>query len=249
MIKASVCIATRNKAPVLKRVLDSILTQRPGFKFETIIVDDGSTDHTREVCSNVPCTYVKLNNPEYRNPSVARNFAMKLAKGDILVLQSDDVVHGDNQTIEKLVNNTFDKNIVIASVWNRDGDRIAEMYTGPNVRKAFFFLGSVKREHVYKIGGNSEDFKLPSYEDDWFASCLEKGLGLEAEFRSDIIGYHTHHERACLVHANNVSRALFHEKSLAQSYFGNDAWPYADQKSYVDLVSFFNGFAGSSAVE
>ena len=57
-----------------------------------------------------------------------------------------------------------------------------------------FFLGSLWRSDLYKVGGNDEDFVYCS-EDSWFADCLMKGLGLRPVYLGSLIGNHQDHPR------------------------------------------------------
>ncbi len=192
--QASVCIATHNKADTLRKVLESIYSQ--AFPVEVIVVDDGSEDDTDTLSTNFPIKYLRIERPcEYRNPAIARNLAAKLATTDILILQSDDVIH-DNPTLERLTRfapNTYN----IGTVYNQqpDGTINDGVYTGVASRRPLFFLGSVLREHFYAIGGNDEEFTEPGFEDNWLACCLHRGLGLEALYRVDIVGRHQDHPR------------------------------------------------------
>ena len=84
-----------NRASLLPRLFDSLLRQT--FKdFEWIVVDDGSTDNTREVLASIKercgdafpmtCLY-----KENGGKHTAVNLGVQLAKGDLtLILDSDD---------------------------------------------------------------------------------------------------------------------------------------------------------------
>lgn len=86
----SVIIATYNRASYLRETIDSILDQR--FQnFELIVVDDGSTDETREIVASYG-PRVQFLYQENRGPSVARNLGVRHAKAEWLSFQdSDDV--------------------------------------------------------------------------------------------------------------------------------------------------------------
>jgi glycosyltransferase involved in cell wall biosynthesis len=70
-MKCSIVMATKNKVDYLQKVLASIFRQKVPFSYEVIVVDDGSTDTTSEVCKNFDVQYIRLENSSYRNPSIA----------------------------------------------------------------------------------------------------------------------------------------------------------------------------------
>lgn len=94
MISLSVIIPTRNRCEVLGRALESITKQTyEKDKFEVIVIDNGSTDQTKEVVLSyqnlIPhLTYHYDNRPGLH---VGRHQGYKLSKGDILVYADDDI--------------------------------------------------------------------------------------------------------------------------------------------------------------
>ena len=87
----SVIIPVYNKAPFLRRCLDSLVNQTDKSA-QVIIVDDGSTDGSRQICDE----YKKHGFEVYhkkKNAGVAaaRNFGLKKVKGDyVAFLDADD---------------------------------------------------------------------------------------------------------------------------------------------------------------
>ncbi len=119
--------------------------------------------------------------------------AYQMSRGQILVIQSAEVEHQGTDTLRKLVLDLPENAFMIASVFNVNHRGERRTYTSITRQRPLFFLGSIRREHVFAIGGDSEDFTGPGYEDDWFAQCLTKGLGLKGVYREDIVGYHYKH--------------------------------------------------------
>lgn len=204
-MKCSICIATYNKASWLNATLKSIVSQQPDFSWEIVVVDDGSTDSTKEVCRSFPkVDYVRIETDlSYRNPAVARNVAYRKATGDVLICQSDEVVHASDDTIERLVISLEPGTFSIATVWNTDkelqvksleGHPKIKQLTGPQLKRPFFFLGALLRSDLYAAGGNDELYSDPGREDQAFGDSLMHGLNLSPRY-VDIRGYHVEHPR------------------------------------------------------
>ena len=87
----TVSIATFNRAGYLGECLDSVLSQSIQ-DFEVIVVDDGSSDHTRDVMSEYRDDRIRYLRQENQGVSVARNLALAEAKAPFIVVQDDDDV-------------------------------------------------------------------------------------------------------------------------------------------------------------
>lgn len=88
----SVIIPTFNAALLIKRTLQSILTQNGNYKYEIILVDDCSTDNTLEIVKqlHLPAITV-LRQDRNQGPAAARNRGIKAATGKYLAfLDGDD---------------------------------------------------------------------------------------------------------------------------------------------------------------
>ncbi|MCW6048552.1 amino acid adenylation domain-containing protein [Lyngbya sp. CCAP 1446/10] len=84
----SVVIPSYNSAQFLPEAIESILEQTLPV-FEIIVVDDGSTDETKEICDRYPAVkYVYQNN---QGVAAARNTGLGVSTGEYIVfLDSDD---------------------------------------------------------------------------------------------------------------------------------------------------------------
>lgn len=221
-MKCSICIATvPDKAQTFRLVLESIFRQQPGFEFEVIVAHDGEP----EVADARAINLLVRTGGEYRNPSVARNVAMRWARGEVLLLQSDDVVHGPD-AIRELVDALQPGTFQLARVVNSsDGKE----YVSRRNRRPYFFLGAVLRADVFAIGGNCEEFSEPGYDDTWFADCLIHGRGLKPVYREQVFGTHMDHPRPDLTGPYRRMRALYqrkHREAKADpaKWIGGAAW-------------------------
>ena len=87
----SVVIPSYNRASLIRRSIDSVLSQSV-TDFEIIIVDDGSTDNTEEVIKTIGDPRVVYLKQENKGATAARNNGVRHAKGDyVSFLDSDDV--------------------------------------------------------------------------------------------------------------------------------------------------------------
>ena len=226
-MRVSIVMATKNKANLLDRTLASIRSQEVGFEYEVVVIDDGSTDNTLQVCQSYDVDqYEKLINPNYRNPSVARNVGYKKARGDIVIAQSDDVMHESEGVIEQLCYRLLEGQFLIATVFNYNARRKERnfTYTGFGWQRPFFFLGSLWRRDLYAIGGCDEEFVAPGFDDDWFGQCLLRGRRLEVVFANDIIGHHQQHPRPnWLADLVKPSMELYRSK-VARAEAGEIPW-------------------------
>ena len=103
--KISVIIPVYNVEKWLNKCVDSILAQSYE-NFEVILVNDGSTDKSGDICDKYlkEDNRVKVFDILNSGQSVARNIGLKEAKGDyILFIDSDDYI-SDKVIIEKFIN-------------------------------------------------------------------------------------------------------------------------------------------------
>jgi len=93
-LKYSVIIATHNRASELRETLASLSALTPAAAWELIVVDNNSTDDTRDVVETaaagfpVPLRYV-FEREQGRSPAL--NTGIGLSRGEIIVTTDDDV--------------------------------------------------------------------------------------------------------------------------------------------------------------
>jgi SAM-dependent methyltransferase len=241
-------MSTYNKPIHLERTLNSIAAQSPPFDYECIVVDDAARHASvAEVCAKFAnVTYVPIfRDPGYANPSAARNVGYKCARGDIIIAQSDDVEHITPNTIERLVVDLQPNTFLIATVLNKylDGKachRPMPVFTSPEIKRPFFFLGSLFRHNLYAVGGCDGDFTSPAFDDDWFGDCLVHGQKLLPVFSRDIVGHHLDHSRPSdLVQSAAISEKLYHKKVNEARQTGcwqssGGPWCFPEPKTVTD---------------
>ena len=100
-MKISVIIPTYNRVKLLSKTIDSVLKQSIEIN-EIIIINDGSTDDTKELINTYKNDKIKYIFQENQGVSSARNTGINLAKNRWLCfLDSDDIWH-ENKIIEQI---------------------------------------------------------------------------------------------------------------------------------------------------
>ena len=88
--KVSAIITTHNRVKYLKKAVNSVLKQT--YKnIELIIVDDGSTDGTKEYCKSLKnVKYIYISKSKHKNGNYARNLGLKKSKCEYIAFLDDD---------------------------------------------------------------------------------------------------------------------------------------------------------------
>lgn len=126
--EVSIIVPVYNAADYLQRCVDSILHQEYQ-NFELILVNDGSTDRSGEICD----CYAKQDNrvrvihKENSGVSAARNQAISLARGTYLqFLDSDDWITPDSTKLLVRAATTSQSDLVIADFYRVVGERLSQ---------------------------------------------------------------------------------------------------------------------------
>lgn len=91
MEKVSIVTMTYNRADVLEGTLTAMLELDYPADYEVIVVNDGSTDNTKDVLKKFG-KKIKVIHQERKGPCAARNAGIKLAKYPIVVVMDDDCI-------------------------------------------------------------------------------------------------------------------------------------------------------------
>ncbi len=150
----SVILPTYNRAACVTRAIASVLEQTyPNI--ELFVVDDGSTDNTREIVENIADTRLHyMRTPVNRGVAAARNAGIRRAKGAYIAFQdSDDVWMPDK--LEKQVaqleqaDNTMALSYHIMGRTVKDGSRrLVPRQEIPPERRQGRILAQLLRENL-----------------------------------------------------------------------------------------------------
>jgi rhamnosyltransferase len=101
-MKASIVIRTYNEQQHLPGVLQAIKGQATSFPHETVIVDSGSTDRTREIAEEFGCRIVSISKEDF---SFGRslNMGCRAAQGECLVFVSGHCIPAQKDWLVRLI--------------------------------------------------------------------------------------------------------------------------------------------------
>ena len=101
----SVVVPTYNRKDALKDCLDSLFNQSyPPETYEVIVIDDGSTDGTKEFLRGYSQRIPRLKyfTQSNKGPAAARNLGIRNSSGEIVCFTDDDCI-ADKEWIKNLV--------------------------------------------------------------------------------------------------------------------------------------------------
>lgn len=163
----SVIITAYNYDRYLERCLRSVLDQSlPKSQYEIIVVNDGSTDKTKEVLDNYTDVARIFHLEKNRGLSYARNFGIKKARGMFVVfVDADDYIQHDMLLIQKTFlteNNKLDAVSVDYYLVDERGTHIEHV----NAEEKPIACGIMfRKDFLYDVGLYDESFRAREDED------------------------------------------------------------------------------------
>jgi len=184
-MKVSVVIPVYNEEKVIGECLESLFEQT-GSDFEVIVVDDGSTDSTPTLLSEIKNPNLHVLKQDHKGPAAARNLGASRAKGDVLVFVDADMTF-DKRFLLELCEPIVDGKIkgtasqeeyvsnwqnAWARMWNYNQGNTTDHLQPKNKKEDKVFRAILAREFK-RVGGFSEG----GYTDDY---TLSRKLGYKA---------------------------------------------------------------------
>jgi len=148
-MKISVIVPVYNSEKYLEEMIGSILRQSY-TDYELILIDDGSTDKSSDICDKYALKYNKVKTIHKINSGAgaARNTGIEIASGEyIMFVDSDDFIEDD--MLETMLENILDNDMLISGA-------IVESYIGETLNSKKVFAMPQKK---YNIAGLIEDFE------------------------------------------------------------------------------------------
>ncbi len=236
MIQFSVIIPLYNKANYIRETLNSVLEQT--YKhFQVIIVDDGSTDNSFEIVSEIHDKRISIYRKQNEGVSIARNYGIHKANNKyIAFLDADDIWLPDYlETINGLISKYPQVGIYSTAykiIYPHKEEDLLYYNEKKKTNKEFII------EDYYKSLMNNEMFPL------WTgAICVKKELFNKVGFFPEKIKRGEDLDmwlRLCLVSAiaiYNVSKVLYNKKTEnnAMSSYNSykESFPYWEWYNYT----------------
>ncbi|MCL5798226.1 MAG: glycosyltransferase family 2 protein [Patescibacteria group bacterium] len=197
-IEVSIVIPTYNEEKHIEQCIVSIINQSY-TNYEIIIVDDGSTDHTREIVSKYK---VKLISIKHGGPGYAKNYGVKFAQGEILVFLDGDLLIEKNyikniiRPIQKgnsiatytSAEYVFNPNNIWSKCWNINLNLPPENRISKHDKTLGLAFRAIKKSNFTYYGGFNPNW---GYQDD---QSLFKKNGLLATRVNKAICFHINPE-------------------------------------------------------
>ncbi len=231
MIKYSFIVPVYNTSKYLKKCLDSLAGQT--FKsFEIIIVNDGSTDNSKNVISEYKKKYknIKVVNQKNGGLSMARNNGVKEATGKYLIfIDSDDYVETN---LLKEVDNEIDDSEVLrfqVITEDEDGGNVKAYNEEPfNEMKGYDAFKYISEYHfvepawcyVYKTDyylKNKFSFKKDVYHEDF--GLIPYVIYKARKVKSiDYVGYHYVQRNGSIMNNNDYKKTVKKAFDMLEQY-------------------------------
>lgn len=170
MLAASVVIATRNRAGLLRGCLDRLAAQTAAGSFDIVVVDNGSTDDTAAVVADAAARGIPVRRIEVAEPNrgKARNAGIAAAAGATVIFCDDDTLAPPGWVRAHLAaRDGAPRGVVAGPIVNVEGARDLPLPTAKNFSRAFLCTcnASAARADLEAVGGFDERYDLYGWED------------------------------------------------------------------------------------
>ncbi len=155
-IDLSVVIPVYNYVNIIEENIKSILNQKTKYRYEIILVDDGSTDGASEICDRFASEYsnIVVIHKENAGIGAARNTGINNANGKYLMfVDCDDIVHDD--IVEVLMNGAYsdDYDMVMCghNLSKEKNDVVIDKI--PNIYSKYNLMGYKNGDKIMNLAG------------------------------------------------------------------------------------------------
>jgi rhamnosyltransferase len=224
-------IPTWNSGPEFPEILRRMREQRMGDSFEILVIDSGSTDGTAEFLRRQPVRLIEIPNAEF-NHGLTRNLGIREARGEIVVLATQDAHPADDQWMQRLVDCFADPQV--AGAYSR---QVPRPDANPFVRDRLSnWVATAAVPRVQSVASVAEFDGLPPLEKlarvafDNVSSSVRRRVALEIPFRERRFGEDLDWAHRALFAGHKI---VFEPRSCVVHSHNNSMW-YELKRVYLD---------------
>jgi GT2 family glycosyltransferase len=247
---ASLVVVTHNGLVFSRLCFESLLAAASPIEFELLVVDNASTDGTREYLGELAARDARVRVvSNYHNAgfAAATNQGVEASRGDVVVFLNNDTIPNSNG-LARLSNHLRTGSVgLVGAVTNRAGNEaeIAAPYTTYgelrqfageyaaahagelfDIRTATMFCAAIRRAVCNTIGPLDERFEIGLFEDDDY-SMRVRAAGLRVAYAEDVFIHHFGQASIGQLGATGEYGALFHaNRARWEEKWGTDWVPY-----------------------
>ena len=195
----SVCVSTRNRAPLLRRLVTALESQTlEPSRFEVVVTDDASTDETAEELDQLQAqsrlSIKVMRNMTRGGPAEGRNLAWRSASAPLIAFTDDDCVPAPAWLEAHLAGMTgvdISQGLVLPDPVQAEGAGSASRYMGVTEENGLYETCNIcyRRSWLEKLSGFDTTFRHPAGEDADLAWRAKKA-GASTTFTQDALVYH-----------------------------------------------------------
>ncbi|RYZ30108.1 MAG: glycosyltransferase family 2 protein [Chitinophagaceae bacterium] len=250
MLDLSIVIVTYNSEKHILKCVDSILREVNDISFEIVVVDNNSTDSTKEILIKKPKVKLIANK---QNVGFARanNQGIEEARGEFVMILNPDIVLTKESKLKNLmtfVEENPSTGIVSARLFYEDGNvqesarQFPSVFTffirGFKLEKYFNKAGFYQKNNVYKYLACSDPVRV-----DWvigaFMFTKKKILEQVGSFDDNFFMYYEDADLCDRIQKKGYEIIYYPEVSAVHAYCRESAKPLISKLKLIHLHSFF----------
>lgn len=251
--QVSIIIPVYNGEKTIKRAVESCLNQ-DFTSLEILVIDNASTDATREIVSQIKCDQIHYYYFEEKGRSFARNKGIELSKGDFIqFLDADDTL-----SLSKISHDMalFANNPTIDAVADAIEYRSVEGELLKTIQPKFHFENELLAHNVFPINAillkKMTDKQFPeelSYCEDWYY-WVETLYGKNIFFDSAFIGgtVHIHGENTMADTSKMSEYELFVQQKIKNKWKKFDIQLLKNECTLM-VIHYFNADKSELTIE
>src|SRR3990170_7584037 len=201
--RVSVIVPAYNSGKTIAECLEALASQTyPAGLYETIVVDDGSTDSTPSLIKKFPVKYLRQKNS---GPATARNRGAREASGEIILFTDSDCV-ADPDWIEEMTGPFKDPEVLAVKGADRTNqrsivarvaqlefeERFEMLKKAESIDMVDTYSAGFRKDIFLKMGGFDTSFPVANNEDTELSYRMSR-RGLKMVFNPEAIVYHLNH--------------------------------------------------------